>query len=274
MQVGIIGGTGAMGTFFRRVFEQEGHAVLCSGRRTPVTNRELAETSDLVLVSVPIRSTAAVIAEVAPLLREDQILCDLTSLKVGPVAAMLASRAEVIGLHPMFGPTVGTLENQTIIVTPARCRDETLAFLAGIFRRQGAHITVTTPEKHDAMMAVVQGLTHFTTLALAETMRRMGCDIGELLAYTSPVYRIELGLIGRILGQDASLYADILQQNPAVPAVISAFAGATADLGEIVASEDPEAFAAFFRENVAAFSCYRERAAKETDQMIRALVNE
>jgi prephenate dehydrogenase len=272
MQVGIIGGTGAMGTFFRGVFEDVGHAVLVSGRNTSLSNRELAEQCDLVLVSVPIRSTEAVIAEVAPILTEDQILADLTSLKTGPVAAMLCSRAEVIGMHPMFGPTAGSLAEQTIILTPARCSEATLAALIAIFERQGAYITITTPEKHDAMMAVVQGLTHFATLALAETMRRTDCDIGELLGYTSPVYRIELGLIGRILGQDADLYADILQQNPSVPDVLSAFTGSVEDLAGIVRGGDPDLFREFFDGNASAFSGYTGRAAKETDVMIRALV--
>jgi prephenate dehydrogenase len=272
MQVGIIGGTGGMGTFFRRVFEGAGHSVLVSGRNTPLSNRDLAKRCDLVLVSVPIRSTAAVIAEVAPLLTEDQILADLTSLKAGPVKAMLHSRAEVIGMHPMFGPTAGSLADQTIILTPGRCSEGTLAVLTGIFERQGAHVTLTTPEKHDAMMAVVQGLTHFATLALAETLRRMACDPGDLLAYTSPVYRIELGLIGRILGQDADLYAGILQQNPAVPEVLSAFTDAVADLAGIVRTGDPERFREFFDTNASAFSGYTGRAAEETDAMIRALV--
>jgi prephenate dehydrogenase len=273
MKVGIIGGTGAMGGFFAEVFRRAGHQVRSSGRSTASENRGIAETSDLVMVSVPIRSTVAVIREIAPLLAEDQILCDLTSIKAEPVAAMLESRAEVVGLHPMFGPSAGSLAGQTIVVTPARCRDETLALFTGIFAGEGAVVTLTTPERHDAMMAIVQGLTHFATLALAETVRRTGMDATEMLAFMSPVYRIELGLVGRILGQDPGLYADILEMNPAVPGVLDEFLRSAADLREIVASGDPEGFEGFFKTNAEWFGGYLPRASQETDAMIRALVN-
>ena len=76
----------------------------------------MAGTCDLVVVSVPIRDTVRVIGEIAPFLREDQLLCDFTSLKTGPVAAMLRSKAAVIGLHPMFGPTVSSIR-----VRPSWC---------------------------------------------------------------------------------------------------------------------------------------------------------
>ncbi|MFZ1127810.1 prephenate dehydrogenase/arogenate dehydrogenase family protein, partial [Methanoregula sp.] len=109
MKAGIIGGTGKMGRLFAPVFERAGYDVLVSGRSTALTNEQLAGTCDLVVVSVPIRDTVRVIGEIAPFLREDQLLCDFTSLKTGPVAAMLRSKAAVIGLHPMFGPTVSSI---------------------------------------------------------------------------------------------------------------------------------------------------------------------
>ena len=99
------------------------------------------------------------------------------------------------------------------------------------------------------MMAVVQGLTHFVTICMADTMRRMGTDIRATEAYMSPVYQIELGLVGRLLSQDPGLYADILEQNPYVPEVIAACRSAAGDLAAIVKSGDPDAFAEFFRQD-------------------------
>jgi prephenate dehydrogenase len=272
MRVGIIGGYGGMGSLFAGIFSRAGHEVLCSGRNTALTNADLAGRCDLVMVSVPIRSTVAVIREIAPLLDEGQVICDLTSLKAAPVEAMLASRAEVIGFHPMFGPGVKSLQNQTIVATPSRCREKTLEALLAIFRREGARITLTTPEHHDEVMAVVQGLTHFATLSIAEAMRRLEVDPLEMLAFTSPVYRIEMDLVGRILGQDAALYGDILQCNPRVPEVLSAFAGAVASLREDVESKDPERFADFFRGNRNKFDHYIPQATEESEAMIEALV--
>jgi len=268
MKAGIIGGTGKMGSLFAGVLARAGWEVTVSGRSTPLASRDLAERADMVMVSVPIRETVQVIREIAPLLREDQVICDLTSLKVAPVQAMLASRAEVIGFHPMFGPAVAGLRNQTIIATPARCREETAERLYRIFRAEGARVTVTTPEAHDRMMAVIQGITHFSTLCMAAAMRTLGTDIGEALACTSPVYRIQLGLIGRLLGQDPALYADILQMNPASGLALSAFEQAVRDLRGCVASGDPAAFEEFFRDTAARFRDYSPRATEETDRII------
>jgi len=66
-------------------------------------------------------------------------------------------------------------------------------------------------------MAVVQGLTHYVTLGMAGTMRRLGVTPEDTMAFMSPIYQIEMSLVGRLLSQDPDLYADILMLNPAVP---------------------------------------------------------
>jgi len=273
MKAGIIGGTGKMGQFFVPVFERAGYEVLVSGRKTALTNAELAQECDLVCVSVPIHDTVRVIDEIAPLMHEDQLLCDLTSLKVRPVEAMLRSDAAVIGLHPMFGPTVSSLRSQTIIVCPARADAARVEWLLEIFRNEGAACTIATPEEHDRMVAIVQGLTHFVTLSMAETVRRLGIDIRATQAFTSPVYQIELSLMGRLLSQDPALYADILQQNPYVPGVLSACRDSVADLSSVVAAHDPEQFRAFFDRNSRHLGAYCDEGQKITDALIECMVD-
>ncbi|MDD1678369.1 MAG: prephenate dehydrogenase/arogenate dehydrogenase family protein [Methanomicrobiales archaeon] len=273
MRVGIVGGTGKMGAFFKKVWEAEGHQVQVSGRNTACTSVDLARSSDMVVVSVPIRRTVEVIDNIAPILTEGQIFCDLTSLKMKPVEAMLRSSAEVIGLHPMFGPTVASLRGQTVIACPERCSPDTEQAVLGTFINQGARVIRATPEGHDRMMAVIQGLTHFSTLCLAESMRRTGIDIVTALRCTSPVYRIEMGVIGRLLGQDPDLYADILTLNPFIPPVIEELRQALQNLEEVVRRGDQESFRSFFLRNAEAFACDRERATRETDAIIEFLVN-
>ena len=274
MKAGIIGGTGKMGSLFAGVLGRAGWDVSVSGRSTPLTSRNLVERADLVMISVPIRDTVPVIREIAPLLREDQVVCDLTSLKVAPVRAMLASRADVIGFHPMFGPGVTGLRNQTIIATPARCREETAERLYRTFRAEGARVTVTTPEAHDRLMAVIQGITHFSTLCMAGAMRTLGTDIAEALAATSPVYRIQMDLVGRLLAQDSSLYADILQLNPETGPALAAFESAVRDLRGRVASGDPASFEEFFRDTATCFRDDLPRATEETDRIIGFLAEQ
>ncbi len=272
MKAGIIGGTGKMGTLFAPVFERAGYEVTVSGRSTTVKNADIAETCDLVIVSVPIRDTMRVISEIAPLLGKDQVLCDFTSLKVAPVAAMLESKAQVIGLHPMFGPTVSSIARQTIIMCPARITGTTLSNLRDIFLREGAICTIATPEEHDRMMAIVQGLTHFVTICMADSIRRLGIDIEKTGPFMSPVYEIELSLVGRLLSQDPALYADILQQNPFVPGVLAACRSAAGELSEIVQGGDPAAFAEFFSRDTRHLGTYCERGQELTDALIECMV--
>ncbi|MDO9326115.1 MAG: prephenate dehydrogenase/arogenate dehydrogenase family protein, partial [Methanoregula sp.] len=228
---------------------------------------------EIVIVSVPIRDTVKVISGIAPLMRPGQLLCDFTSLKVRPVEAMLQSKADVIGLHPMFGPTVKSISRQTIIVCPARADKARIAALVAVFEAQGAICTIATPEEHDRIVAVVQGLTHFVTLCMADTVRRLGVDLIKTGQFESPVYQIELSLVGRLLSQDPALYADILQQNPYVPEVLAACRSSAADLAAIVDAKDPEQFRAFFEKNSRHLGKYCEEGQKTTDALIECMVN-
>ncbi|HWQ64280.1 MAG TPA: prephenate dehydrogenase/arogenate dehydrogenase family protein [Methanospirillum sp.] len=272
MKVGIIGGTGQMGAFFARVFTTAGHEVRVSGRKTELTNRDLAEQSDLVIISVPIHSTVPVIKEITPFLKKEQIVSDLTSLKSGPVTAMMESAADVIGMHPMFGPTAESLKGQTVVITPGRCSDDQIKLLFDIFSDQGAQVTVTTPEHHDRMMAVIQGLTHFKALVMAETMKLLSITPEETELFMSPIYRIETSVAGRILAQDPMLYADILSQNPEVSHVLETCCKAAGNLKNVIESGDTDAFAELFLADRKWFGEYCNRSLEMTDKLIAAMV--
>lgn len=271
--VGIIGGTGAMGKFFAPVFARAGFDVEVSGRATIRTNRDLATDADIVIISVPIRETVKVIGEIAPFLSADQVLCDFTSLKVKPVAAMLATPAQVLGLHPMFGPGVPSLAGQTVVATPARCASPVCTEILDVFRNEGARVTITTPEEHDRIMAVIQGLMHFSTLVVAETMRSAGVSPVEMQRFTSPVYRIETGVVGRILGQEADLYGPILQENPEVGRIVSSFIRASERLASVIEGGDAGEFDEFFSANREFFLPVIPACMEVTDRLIASLVD-
>ncbi|MFA6413215.1 MAG: prephenate dehydrogenase/arogenate dehydrogenase family protein, partial [Syntrophales bacterium] len=143
--VGIIGGTGGMGKWFASFFQQEGYSVIISGRKTGPDPRQMAKDCPVVIVSVPIEATDTVIRAVGPCMPRESVLMDLTSLKEGPVRAMLeVAVSEVIGLHPLFGPRVASLDGQNIAVCPAR-GERWLAWLKDIMEKNGAHLVETTP---------------------------------------------------------------------------------------------------------------------------------
>ena len=100
----VVGGYGQLGGLFCRLFELSGYQVRKLGSRDWDRADELLSDAGMVVVSVPINMTEQVIAKLDNL-PDDCILADLTSVKSGPLQAMLAvHRGPVVGLHPMFWP--------------------------------------------------------------------------------------------------------------------------------------------------------------------------
>jgi len=100
--IAIIGGLGEMGRWFSRFFHEQGFEVLIGEPGLQPTCAEVAAQADVVVISVPLHLTEAVIAELAPHLRPEALLTDLTSLKVGPMEAMLRHfSGAVVGTHPI-----------------------------------------------------------------------------------------------------------------------------------------------------------------------------
>ncbi|MCI0339592.1 MAG: bifunctional chorismate mutase/prephenate dehydrogenase [Planctomycetales bacterium] len=264
-RIAIVGGTGGMGRLFHRFFRDLGHEVLAAGLDTALRPVEAAARADVVVVSVPIEATEAVIGEVGPAVREGGLLCDLTSVKGAPVRAMLgaAPGADVVGMHPMFGPMVRSLRGQTVVLCPGR-GEAGLGWLRAALSSQGAVVKVTDPETHDRMMSVVQVLTHFSTIALGTALRRLGVDVPESLSFTSPIYRLELTMVGRLFAQDAGLYAEIEMRNPETPRVIGALRESADRLAELVAAGDRAGFVSEFRETARWLGPFTARALAES----------
>lgn len=273
--VGIIGGTGKLGGLFRKIFEEEGFEVLVSSRTTSLSKEELIRKSDIIIISVPIKSTIPVIREITPFIKEGKLLMDLTSLKVGPINEMLKSKADVLGAHPLFAPSIGDVRGQTIILCPQRISNKELyQKLNFIFTNRGANIVEMTPEEHDKMMAVIQGLTHFSAIALCHCMKDLNFDIKKSFECTSPVYRLTLDMAGRILNQEPELYADISLLNPITPEILLQYLKSAETLFNKIQTKDREGFIKFFEEASQYLGDFTEKAEKESNLLIKKMVSE
>jgi len=211
--IGIIGGVSGIGRWFAAFFEKEGHPVHVSGRDTGLRPAEMAGVCPVVIVSVPIGVTEAVIREVGPHMKQESLLMDLTSLKAGPVRAMLeTSVSEVVGLHPLFGPGVLSLEGQNIVLCPAR-GERWLPWVRDTLGKKGATLIEVTPERHDEVMAVVQALNHLNTLVLGLSIREAGISREELERFSTPLFRARLEAVENLFSHP-QLYAEIIAGNP------------------------------------------------------------
>lgn len=208
--ISIIGGFGQMGTLFCKLWQEQGYTVHAVGRKNwDSCDAELAQ-SDAVIVCVPIKDTADIITKLAPRLSQTTILADFTSLKAEPLMAMLAEHSgPVIGLHPMFGPTINTPQNQII----AHCQGrypQSCQWLIESLSKIGFTLKAMTATKHDQAMNFIQGIEHFLTFSLGTFLYHKQEHPQELLEIASPIYLAKLLLMGRIFDQDPSLYADII----------------------------------------------------------------
>lgn len=270
--VAIIGGEGGMGRSLQTLFGDLGHEVLSADVETSLRSKDAASTADVVVISVPIRETRAVIEELGPFVREDALLMDVTSIKTEPMQAMLAStRASVLGTHPMFGPGVNTYQGQRVVICPGR-GDAWLQWVRQMLTARGLVITETTPEQHDSMMAIVQVMHHYKTQVLGVALSRAGVPLEETLRFTSPAYLLEAYVTGRHFAQSPALYGPIEMLNPDASRVIALFQTAASDLAEILASHDQRAFEAVFSDVRAFFGEFTDEALDQSGFLIDRLV--
>ena len=272
LTIAVVGGRGAMGALVARMFGDLGHSVLVTDHETDLTPGDAAEVADVTVISVPIDATAAVIREVGPRLRPDSLLMDVTSVKSEPMREMLAAtRAGVVGTHPMFGPSVHSLQGQRVVVCPGR--GETWAhWVSSMFTARGLAVVEATPEHHDRMMATVQVLTHFQTQVHGLTLARLGSPLSESLRFTSPAYLMELYMGGRHFAQSADLYGPIEMKNPATPAVTATYLTVANEVADILASGDRDRFRDMFAEVKAFLGPFTVEALEQTSFLIDRLV--
>lgn len=266
--IGIIGGKGGMGSLFRSFFENAGHKVLIASRSTALSVTECASQSDIVIVTVPINTTIDVIKQVGPHIKKDALFMDFTSLKSAETEAMCKySQSEVIGCHPVFGPSVKTLEKQVIVLTPVR-GDNWLDFLVNIFENAGAIVRISSPKEHDRIMAIVQGLMHFTSITLVKTLMKTGEQAEEFNDFSSPVYRIRTDFANRILNQNPELYADIEINNPETVKILEQYIESSLELLTIIRRKDRDGFIREFVNASDYLGEYKKIAEEKTNKII------
>lgn len=269
--VGIIGGKGLMGSFFADFFRTLGFHVVVSDRGTKLKNDALVRESEIVFFSVPIHLTQKIIEDVRPLVRKDQLLLDCTSLKTIPMRAMMKSRASVIGLHPMFRPSPLGLQNQTVVMCVGRAQPATVAEVKKWFIHGGARVSLMTPRKHDRLMSIIQVLVHFHTIVLGHAMRKLGISVRDTLKAASPIYKLEMDMIGRIFSQSPTLYGAIEMFNPETKRVTQTLLKETQKLAAVVLRKDLKTFEKQFGKTSQFLGDFKEEALEEINRLLTHL---
>ncbi|MDH3324647.1 MAG: prephenate dehydrogenase/arogenate dehydrogenase family protein, partial [Candidatus Peregrinibacteria bacterium] len=212
-KIGIIGGTHGIGQSFAKYFSKKFKdkiTIYVSGRKTKITNKFIVQNCDLVIFSVPIFATEKVITEMSEFSKKGQIWTDFTSIKQIPINAMLKSKAQVCGLHPMFGPKKN-ITGDKIVFCPERISAKNLEQLKNIF--EDFEIVTSNPTEHDKAMQIVQGISHFSDLVTGGAIKNSKISSSKLIKFSSPSYKLKFEVLGRMFAQNPDLYAQIIIEN-------------------------------------------------------------
>ncbi|MBD9368246.1 prephenate dehydrogenase [Xanthomonas sp. XNM01] len=252
--IGIVGSAGAYGRWLRCFFEQRmglaviGHDPADPGSDTP---EQLLARADVLIFSTPIRHTTAVIAEYTARSagrERGRLWLDVTSVKEGPVAALLASQAEVAGLHPMTAPPkTPTLKGRVVVVCEERV-EVWRPWLQTLLDALDGQYVRTTPAHHDRVMALVQAMVHAAHLGQAGVLRSFAGELGppaDLLPYRSTGFELDQAVIARILSLNPAIYEDIQFGNPHTAPMLARLEAEIGRLRTLVEAGDDAARAAF-----------------------------
>jgi chorismate mutase/prephenate dehydrogenase len=268
-----VGGEGGMGKLYRRMAETTGHITYSIDKGNWYQLEEWAEKADLVIVTVPINVTESVIERLKGRLKPETILADFTSNKSRPLTAMLdCHEGPVIGLHPMHGPDVHNLSKQLMVVCPGRDSEQGQWFVEQC-RLWGMRVIEADPEKHDHVMHMVQGLRHFVALLHGSHMKHFDLKPEDMLEFSSPIYRAELMMTGRIFAQSAELYADIVFANQERRDLLLSFFEHHNKLAELVKTGDREGFIREFESVTDFFGKFATQALHESSYLINRLAD-
>jgi len=232
-------GIGLIGSSLARVIRRENLARhIAIATRSPSTLRRAEEIglgdsystdlkqavrdADLVIVSVPVGSSAAVAEEIAPALKKGAILTDVGSTKASVIAQMqpfLPEGVHFIPGHPLAGteksgPDAGfaeLFENRWCIFTPLPDTDPAaLEALSDFWRRCGANIDTMDPAHHDMTLAIVSHLPHIIAYNIVGTADDLeSVTKSEVIKYSASGFRD----FTRLAASDPTMWRDVCLHN-------------------------------------------------------------
>lgn len=173
----------------------------------PDDAQEILKNADVVLLALGFERTATYTETIrfyAPHLRPGALVVDLGSTKTQPLEVLakeIDPCVDVLGAHPLFGPTVIDLTGLIVAVMDGpseRTRSHWTAWFLAQLARLKMLVTPTTADEHDDAMAFVQALAHFALLSFAYTFVRLNRDPADLLAFRTPVFEPLLYLAARV----------------------------------------------------------------------------
>lgn len=267
-KVVVVGGAGALGARFVSLFQRSGYDVAVLEQHDWPEADAICADAVLVLMAVPITLTAQLIKQLPPL-PAHCVLADLTSIKAQPLTTMLQQHnGAVVGLHPMFGPDITNLVKQVVVVCHGRDQSS-YQWLLKQLNVWGAELVEKQASEHDSAMQLIQAMRHFSSLVYGVHLADEGADLTELLALSSPIYRLELAMVGRLFAQNAELYADIMLSSCEVAALLQRYQQRFTELLQLLTAKDKAGLMAQFGKGQHFFGDLAGQFLQESKQLLQ-----
>lgn len=215
--ISIIGHKGRMGNLFFERLQEKGYAV--NGIDLPLIEEDLAATlvaSSMVILCVPTAVMEEVCQKISSFLLQGTLLMDIASIKVPPMTSMERYYdGPVLGTHPLFGPTsVGFCSISLCLGSWFKKHPQEekiyLEKAVHLFESLGYEVFYSTAEKHDRMMATIQGLNFVTSVAY---FAMLGNEEDSEL-FMTPSLKRHMESVKNMLEEDGELFTGIFEQNP------------------------------------------------------------
>jgi len=247
-KIGIIGGTGNMGSSFKKVLTDHGYSVMVSDENSKKKENEILEKCEWVILTVPIDKTSEVINSIKTKISKEQIFSDFTSVKSILIDDLKDCDFEIVSCHPLFGP-LNVFEGQNIITIPFK-KSKKYKNIKKVFKNIGLNVTeLKSFEEHDKYMSLIQGMTHFSHVCFTTAMKKLNPDLDKIMEICSPIYLSNISFSSRITGGDENLYTNIIMDNPINQKVIDLYLETGRELFKKIKKYDYKSFKENFIEN-------------------------
>jgi prephenate dehydrogenase len=233
-KITIIGGSGGMGKVFGSYFKRHGFEVTIHARNKERLKDVATEMgvnyefsleksvnqADIVMVTIPIKSTPEIIKKIGPYLKENALIFDITSIKKSVFEALEDLKntfpVNCISLHPMFGPGIKNMKNYVILVLKVGGTDKydmIINDLLDMFRSDGLIITETSPDIHDKRVALTLGVPHMLNILFLNLLRNSDEPLNELTKYTGTTFLLQKVFAESIIQREMEMFGEIQMEN-------------------------------------------------------------
>ncbi len=207
-----------------------------------------AAKAEAIVLALPESALEIALPAMAAVSRADALIVETASVKtvLEPIKRGLKDAPEVLGLNPMFAPSVGA-RGQVVAVVAQRPGPSSEAFCA-LLESEGASVVSMEAERHDRMAAAMQALGHAVILIFAGALAQSGESLPQLLRIAPPPFRVLVSLCSRVLGQNRETYWDIQASNPYAKEMRGHLRNALGHLESTSSADGLSAFAAWLDE--------------------------